>query len=362
MSSKISINLVVFNGEKYIRHCLDSVKNLNYPHELIEVNIWDNNSTDKTKKIIKELAAEGGSAFGGGIDEMAFANFRVIENPQNIGMWAGQERLLEVSTGKYVVVLSVDVILDRNFLLEAMQVMESNASIGALQAKIYQFNLVQLKNGNWKLDNDVIDTCGFKIFRSRRVVNIGHGEKDAGQYDTPKEIFGVEGAVPIFRKEAFTSLKIKANPSDAGEIFDHDFFWYAEDLDIAWRMNLFGWKQVYAPRVLAWHDRQTTKSLSGGFSQFRESRQQIPLNKRRLEWRNIRFTMIKNEYIINCLKDFFYMAKRELAMLAYLLIYEPAVLVEVGTVLKNIPKMLKKRSAIMRRAVVTPIEIHRWYE
>ena len=127
-------------------------------------------------------------------------------------------------------------------------------------------------------------------------------------------------------------------------------------------MNLFGWKQIYAPRVLAWHDRQTTKSLSGGFTEFRKSRQQIPLNKRRLEWKNLRFTMIKNEYIINCLKDFFYIAKRELTMLAYLLIYEPAVLSEVSVVLKNIPKMLKKRNAIMRRAVAAPARMREWYE
>ncbi|KKR35933.1 MAG: Glycosyl transferase family protein, partial [Candidatus Yanofskybacteria bacterium GW2011_GWE1_40_10] len=281
MSSRISINLVVFNGEKYIRHCLDSIKNLNYPHDLIELNIWDNNSTDGTKKIIKDWQLELG--------ELAFVNSQVIENSQNIGMWAGQEKLFEISAGKYVVVLSVDVILDKNFLLEAMGVMEVSADIGALQAKVYRFDLDQLKGRNLRLGTDVIDTCGFKIFKSRRIVNIGHGEKDTGQYNTQKEIFGVEGAVPVFRKEAFASLRIKINPSGAGEIFDHDFFWYAEDLDIAWRMNLFGWKQIYAPRVLAWHDRQTTKSLSGGFTEFRKSRQQIPLNKRRLEWKNLRF-------------------------------------------------------------------------
>ncbi|KKR37324.1 MAG: hypothetical protein UT69_C0008G0053, partial [Candidatus Yanofskybacteria bacterium GW2011_GWE1_40_10] len=70
----------------------------------------------------------------------------------------------------------------------------------------------------------------------------------------------------------------------------------------------------------------------------------------------------KNEYIINCLKDFFYIAKRELTMLAYLLIYEPAVLSEVSVVLKNIPKMLKKRNAIMRRAVAAPARMREWYE
>ena len=53
-----TINLVVLNGEKYIRHCLDSVKNQTYPHDRIEINILDNGSTDKTKEIIRNYKLE----------------------------------------------------------------------------------------------------------------------------------------------------------------------------------------------------------------------------------------------------------------------------------------------------------------
>lgn len=43
-----------FNSEKYISSCLDSLINIEYNHDLIEVLVIDDGSTDKTKHIVKE--------------------------------------------------------------------------------------------------------------------------------------------------------------------------------------------------------------------------------------------------------------------------------------------------------------------
>ena len=231
----VTINLVVLNGEKYIRHCLDSILTQTYPHELIELNILDNGSTDKTKEIIRDLEFR--------VSDLGFAKFNLIESKLNLGMWLGQEKLLKHSSGKYIVVLAVDVILDENFLNNAVQTMKKDDKIGALQPKIYRFDASKdIKSSKFQVPSSkVFDTCGFQIFKSRRVVNIGHGEIDHGQFNEYKEVFGVEGAAPIFRTEAFKSLKI------SDEIVDHDYFWYGDDLDIAWRMRVFGWKQYLRP-------------------------------------------------------------------------------------------------------------------
>ena len=349
MSSNIvTINLVVLNGEKYIRYCLDSVLKQTYPHELIELNILDNGSTDKTKEIIRDL--------GFRISDLGFAKFNFIESKLNLGMWPGQEKLLRDSAGKYIVVLAVDVILDENFLNNAVQAMEKDDKIGALQAKIYRYNVSEIQNSKFKIQNSkIIDTCGFQIYKSRRIINIGHGEKDNGQFNQEKEIFAVEGAVPIFRKDALENCRVMS------EIIDHDYFWYGDDLDIAWRMRVFGWKQVFSPNVIAWHDRQTTKNLRKTFVDFLKIRRQLPLQKRRLEWRNIRFTIIKNDYTINILKDLPYILKREIMMFGYLIIFEPKVLGEVPTFLRLLPKILRKRGQIMKRRVASPEEMKKWF-
>lgn len=51
--TKISVIIPVYNGEKTLKQCLDSVLNQTYKN--YEIIIVDNNSTDKTKEIIKEF-------------------------------------------------------------------------------------------------------------------------------------------------------------------------------------------------------------------------------------------------------------------------------------------------------------------
>ncbi|MBI3335833.1 MAG: hypothetical protein HY001_05075, partial [Candidatus Portnoybacteria bacterium] len=201
----------------------------------------------------------------------------------------------------------------------------------------------------------------------RRVINIGHGEEDHGQHDNLEEVFAVEGAVPVFRKEALESCRILIQNSkfkiQNSEIADSDFFWYGDDLDIAWRMRLFGWKQVFTPNVIAWHDRQTTKSVKKTWLDYIRrvpTRRQIPIKKRRLDWRNLRWTLVKNDYIINILKDLPWIVAREVSVLGYAALFEPGVLKEIPVFLKYLPEMIRKRKEVMKRAVATPGEIRKW--
>ena len=220
----VSINIVVRNGGKYIRHCLDAILAQTYPHEFVELNILDNGSLDNTVGIIENFKFK--------ILNSKFPKFNFIKSKLNLGMWPGQEELLKHSSGKYILTMAVDVLLDKDFLANAVKRMETDGNIGALEAKIYRY---EISNNKIQISK-TIDTCGFKIFKSRRVINIGHGQEDNGQFNKYKEIFGVEGAAPFFRREALEDIRIK------GELIDKDFFWYGDDLDLAWRMRRFGWK------------------------------------------------------------------------------------------------------------------------
>lgn len=348
--SIISVNLVVLNGEKYIRHCLDGILAQTYPHEFIELNILDNGSNDETKSIIEDWKSK--------IGDREFAPFNFIKSTENLGMWPGQERLLNNSQGKYVLAMAVDVVLDLDFIKNSVLAMESDAKIGAVQPKIYGFDLKNLDDKNYKLsDRKILDTCGFTISRSRRITNIGHGERDFGQYDNIGEIIGVEGAAPLLRRQALNDIKIE------NFFIDNDYFWYGDDLDFAWRMTLFGWRQVFVPSAIAWHDRQTTKSLNkGAWGHFLRIpiRKQIPIKKRRLDWRNTRFTIIKNDYIINILKDLPYIISRELMVCVYTLLFEPAVFLETPSFFRALPRMLSRRKIIMSKAKLSAKDMRRF--
>ena len=375
-TSLVTINLVVLNGEKYIRHCLDAVLAQTYPRENMEINILDNNSTDGTKKVIRDLEIR--------ILDLGFAKFFLLESKKNLGVWPGQEELLKYTNGKYIVTLCVDVLIDKDFVKNSVEAMEKDEKIGALQPKIYKFDLPEVEPRNIfevrPQKTTTIDTAGFKIFRSRRIINIGHGlsfaeasESKEFNFDKQQEIFAVEGAVPVFRKKALESCRInkssEVEPRNISEIrpqteiVDHNYFWYGDDLDLTWRMRLFGWKQVFAPNVVAWHDRQTTKSVKKSWSDYITRvpvRKQIPIKKRRLDWRNTRWTLVKNDYMINILRDLPWIISREIAVLGYAVLFEPGVLKEIPTFFKYLPEMIQKRKEIMRRTVATPKEIRRW--
>ncbi len=159
----------------------------------MEILILDNASTDNTIEIIKK--------------ELPAIRHSLFASNSNVGFWAGVEKLLPNAKGEYVIACT-DAIMDPHFIERSIEVMEQDKSIGALQAKIYQ---IQKAVGSEQ--KAVIDTCGFKIEKSRRVTNLGHGEEDHGQYDAQREIFAVEGAVPVFRRSALEDCKMKELPT-----------------------------------------------------------------------------------------------------------------------------------------------------
>ena len=55
MDKKISVIINFYNGERYLSQCLKSV--LNQDYENLEVILWDNCSSDDSKKIIKLVHA-----------------------------------------------------------------------------------------------------------------------------------------------------------------------------------------------------------------------------------------------------------------------------------------------------------------
>lgn len=341
MQPEVSIHLIVYNGEKYIRQCLEYIKKQTYLN--ITFRIFNNASTDATIQIAKKI----------------YPGVKIIYFEKNHGLGGGFNRSLKYSDSDYIVGLSVDILMDNTFIENSVRAMEKRKNMGALQAKIYRYNFENKEKTN------KIDTTGMQIFKSRRIINRGHGEEDNGQYNTAEEIFCYEGAVPFFRREALEDVKMLKNPIDKNylyEYLDEDFIWYADEVDLGWRMRLLGWSSWYEPSVVAWHDRQTTHKLSGNYREFIKERKEIPALKRMLDLRNQRLTFIKNDFWVNILLNAPWFLKRELFLFIYVLIWERTSLIAYLQILKLLPKMLKKRNLIMKRRVVKARDMRKWFK
>ena len=79
--------------------------------------------------------------------------------------------------------------------------------------------------------------------------NIGVGEFDAGQYDTPVEVFGACAGAALYRRRMLDEIGF----------FDEDFFAYYEDADLGWRLWVLGYQVLYVGTAVASHKHHGTK-------------------------------------------------------------------------------------------------------
>jgi GT2 family glycosyltransferase len=137
-----------------------------------------------------------------------------------------------------VVFLNNDTVVDSEWLIEAIKILEKDNSIGAAQPK-----LLLIRNHKI-IDSvgDFIDKYGFSFMK-------GCGKKDVGQYDNVEEIFSARGACLITRKSLFRKV--------GG--FDSDFFLSYEDIDYCWRVRLLGYKIILVPFSIVYHIGAATK-------------------------------------------------------------------------------------------------------
>jgi GT2 family glycosyltransferase len=297
------------------------------------LSVWDNASTDATTEIVRQLIPSA----------------RIVRSDENIGFWAAVERLSESCTGEVLVALT-DVVLAPEFLARASAAF-ADPSVGAVQGKLYQ-----LRGGD---RTTVIDTIGFHIDRSRRVTIAGHGEIDDGRYDRTGPIFAVEGAAPVFRTRAFRDAAVEGHVIDPA--FRAGPLGYGDDLDLAWRMALFGWRQVLVPDAVAWHDRSTTHETATGLRSHLghiPERRAIPIEKRVLDWVNVRAARLKNDRAADVLRDLPFIVVRELVVLVYMLLVEPRALAGVAHLLRLTRPMLRQRRIVQRRARA---DLHEWF-
>lgn len=315
----------------YLPSCFSALKKQTFQD--FELIIFDNKSSDQTLQIAAE----------------EFPQARLIRSSNNYYVGGAANRALEYAKGEYVLVLCADVVLNEDFLEKGIEIFRKDIRVGALQAKILKFSL----SGDRIHKTNMIDTTGFLIFKSGRIINRGHGETDLNQYPEG-EVFSYEGAAGFFRKIALQEAKI------GGELFDEDFGWMADDIDLGWRLRNFGWKNYYASNVICWHDRKTTKRLSRGRLDFIRQRREISPLKRRLDYQNTILMLIKNMQFKNFLNHFFAIFLRQIALGIYIVVFEFSSLLAFWGILRFLPRILRKRHEIMQRKKITFEAIENW--
>lgn len=351
----VSVVILAYNGEGVIKDCFESV--LGQSYENIEIIVVNNASTDGT---INEIQKSKGK------NQNYNLKFKIIENKKNIG-FAGYNLGIEASRGEYVLCANQDVELDKDFISRAVELMETDGKIGAIQgllkSKMNKFPASESKNQK----SNIIDTTGIVAFKSRRFADRGQGEEDKGQYDKIEEVFGVNGAVAFFRRKCLADVKIPVSSSKFQvprfEYYDQDFFMYKEDIDLSWRIRLYGWKIMYCPKAIAYVDR-TSKPISeksGAVQEVIRTRRKQSQFVKNLSCKNHRLAIIKNDLPWLFIKHLPWILPREIGAWLYVLVFEPKTWPAIGELFRQMPRAWKKRKIIMKNKKVGPKEMGKWF-
>lgn len=336
---KVSVNLVTWNSIKFLPQCLESIFKQTFSD--FSVLIIDNASSDQTIEFIKKN----------------YPQAAILRNARNLGFAKAHNQGIKFALKKgfkYTLAVNPDTIISPDCLNNLVLTAEKHPDAGSVGPK-----LLKVQTGNLELKDEIktgiIDSCGLKILKSRRIAERGAGEVDKGQYNREEEVFGISGALVLYRNKALEDVKIN------DEFFDDIFFAYKEDIDLAWRLRIKGWKNLFQPEAVAYHFRAAGVKEKIGLKEIVANRREKSKIVNYYSCKNHLFLLIKNEFLANFFWHFPFIFFYELKKFIYILFFEPETLKSYGRFLKDLPEILEKRKLIIESRKVGAKEMRRWF-
>jgi GT2 family glycosyltransferase len=360
-SPLVTVSILSYNDERSIETAVKSAALQLYPS--VEIIVLNNNSKDGSRTILENLKDRIETLRklhlrDHGIENEVF-RYHVLDSKENLGFAKGHNKIISISQGEYVLMLNSDAGLDDRFLTQALPCFDDQL-VCAVQGKLYRYDpgteepCIDPKTGS-----KIIDTAGLQMLRNRRIINRGQGSADEGQFDAQEEIFGADGAAPLYRRKALDDVKICLGTRC--EYLDDDFFAYKEDVDMAWRLRLAGWKTIYEPSTIGYHQRSSGESAAKSYIGIIAERRKLSKFAKYLAFKNQRLMQIKNELPSLLLKDALYWLPKEIGSWGYVMLFERYTWKAIGDVFRLLPKMLRKRRMIMNNKKVDSKQMKRWF-
>ena len=209
----VSIVIPNYNGEKYIIDCIASVYHqIDHKPNIIVI---DNHSTDTSVPLIKTH----------------YPDITLIENSENVGFAAAVNQGIRATNARYVILFNNDAFARDGFVEALVACMETDPEIFSAGAKMLRHS-----------EPGIIDTAGDELTILGWAYKTGDGQP-SDRYERQRRIFSACAGAAIYRRQVFEEIGY----------FDERFFAYLEDVDIGFRANLHGYKNVFCPAAEVEH-------------------------------------------------------------------------------------------------------------
>jgi N-acetylglucosaminyl-diphospho-decaprenol L-rhamnosyltransferase len=252
----LSVIIVNYNVKYFLEQCLCSVtKAIRTSHQLAdetEIFVVDNNSSDGSVEYLQP----------------SFPKVQFIINKQNTGFAKASNQALSATTGKYILFLNPDTIIAEDSLSTCIATLESSDNIGAAGVRMINGNGQFLKESKRGFPFPWAAFCRLsglsslfphsKLFAS---YYLGHLDEFK---NSPVDV--LSGAFMMIKKTALNKTGS----------FDEQFFMYAEDIDLSFRLQHMGYANLYIADTTIIHFKgESTKKNAGQIKLFYQAMDQF---------------------------------------------------------------------------------------
>ncbi len=210
MGAGSSVVIPNWNGRRWLPRCLDGVARQELAPD--EVIVVDNGSADGSLEYLRD----------------EHPDVRVIALGTNTGFAHAANRGLQAARGEMVALVNTDVVLAPDWLRRIAAALREHPAAASVACKMLSLERPEM-----------VYDAGDILRRDGACEQRGRFGPDDGRWDTSEEIFGACAGAALYRRDAVLTL--------GG--FDERYFAYLEDVDLALRLRLAGWRCRYEPAV-----------------------------------------------------------------------------------------------------------------
>ncbi len=235
---QLTVIVVNYNVEYFLDQCLTSVKKASKGLD-IETIVVDNASMDGSVELL----------------QTKYTDLNLILNEENVGFSKANNQGIEIAKGKYVLLLNPDTVVEESSFHKVIDYMDAHPDTGGLGVRMIDGRGNFLPESKRGLPRPMV--AFYKIFGLSRIFpkserfgqyHLGH----LSEFETA-EIDILSGAFMLMRKDAL----------DKVGALDESFFMYGEDIDLSYRIQKGGYKNVYFPETTIIHYKgESTKKSS----------------------------------------------------------------------------------------------------
>ncbi|MBK8047982.1 MAG: glycosyltransferase family 2 protein [Anaerolineales bacterium] len=220
---QVSIIVVNWNGNRHLPGLMAALAQQTLrDFELIFV---DNGSTDNSVQLMEESSR----AYG--------LHLRVIRNTENRGFAVACNQGIAAATTDWVAMLNNDTVPEPEWLARLVSTVDLAPRVGMVAAKMLSLG----RPGT-------IDSAGIAVDWTGIAWDWRGGEMDDPAETAVREIFGPCAGSALYSKRMLEQVGV----------FDPSYFIYMEDVDLAWRARLAGWRCLYQPQARILHAHSAT--------------------------------------------------------------------------------------------------------